>query len=297
MDRMKKDACEIGILLLVGQVFFYGITIIVICFFLLGGNMEIGQMVGADLRSLVANGVLMGIFWLIKSKRTVPMKKTGGLLFGDKEVKRVTSSRYIVVMAVSVLLWNTVISMLDHVTNHIFSVPMESNDEIPLITAVLFMAVFPALIEEFAFRKVIYGLMRQHGVFVATAFSSIMFGLMHQNIIQIVFAIGLGIICCLVYEKTGQLRWAVFIHFLNNLISVICSYISFYRNYGNVIEIITGVAGVIYFIWIWKYKEKWVEKKNIKDYNWRELACCLTRIPVFIFMVLCIGISIVTIWR
>lgn len=295
---MKKDACEIGILLLVGQMFFYGITIVVICFFLLAGNMEIGQMVGADLGSLVVNGVFMGIFWLIKSKRTVSMKKTGGLRFADKKVKRDTSSRYIVVMAVvSVFLWNAVISMLDHVTNHIFSLPMESNDEIPLITSVLLMVVFPALIEEFAFRKVIYGLMRQHGVFVATAFSSLMFGVMHQNIIQIIFAIGLGVMCCLVYEKTGQLRWAVLIHFLNNFMSVVCSYISFYQNYGNVIEIITGVVGVIYFTWIWKNKERWVEKKDVKDYNWRELACCLTRIPVLIFIVLCMGISIVTIWR
>ena len=85
-------------------------------------------------------------------------------------------------------------------------------------------AIVPAVLEEFALRGIVLGSLRKFGDTFALITSSLCFGIMHGNFEQIPFAFMAGLILGFVTIKTGSLRVAVFIHFLNNFISVAFSY-------------------------------------------------------------------------
>ena len=85
-------------------------------------------------------------------------------------------------------------------------------------------AIVPAVLEEFALRGIVLGSLRKFGDIFALITTSICFGLMHGNFEQIPFAFMAGLVLGFVTIKTGSLRVAVFIHFLNNFISVVFSY-------------------------------------------------------------------------
>lgn len=85
-------------------------------------------------------------------------------------------------------------------------------------------AIVPAVLEEFALRGIVLGSLRKFGDTFALITSSLCFGIMHGNFEQIPFAFMAGLILGFVTIKTGSLRTAIFIHFLNNFISVAFSY-------------------------------------------------------------------------
>lgn len=89
-------------------------------------------------------------------------------------------------------------------------------------------AVVPALIEEFALRGIVLGSLRKFGDTFALLATSICFGLMHANFEQIPFAFMVGLFLGFSVIKTGSLRVAIAVHFYNNLISVIITYLSEY---------------------------------------------------------------------
>lgn len=58
--------------------------------------------------------------------------------------------------------------------------------------------------------------------------SSLLFGLMHFNIMIMIFAYGIGVISCKIYDKTGEIRYSILFHAISNLFSVIFhNYITF----------------------------------------------------------------------
>lgn len=85
-------------------------------------------------------------------------------------------------------------------------------------------AIVPAVLEEFALRGIVLGSLRKFGDTFALITSSLCFGIMHGNFEQIPFAFMAGLILGFVTIKTGSLRTAIFIHFFNNFISVVFSY-------------------------------------------------------------------------
>ena len=156
---------------------------------------------------------------------------------------------------------------------------------------------FPALIEEFAFRKVIFGVMRQYGFWVAAMFSSSMFGLMHQNIIQIVFAFGMGLIFCYLYERTGSIVYCMLLHFINNGVSVALPYISGYNRYGLYIEIIVGIISfTIAILGMCYATKKEMIKRWLRNMDCERVRCCFRSVPIILYTVFCIGMSVFTIW-
>ena len=100
-------------------------------------------------------------------------------------------------------------------------------------------AIVPAVLEEFALRGIVLGSLRKFGDTFALITSSLCFGIMHGNFEQIPFAFMAGLILGFVTIKTGSLRVAVFIHFLNNFISVAFSYMrGISEGYQNLIYLI-----------------------------------------------------------
>ena len=85
-------------------------------------------------------------------------------------------------------------------------------------------AIVPALVEEFACRGIVLGLLKKHGEGFAIITSSIVFGIMHGNFEQIPFAVMVGLILGYIYVKTNSIWVSVAVHGVNNAVSVIFSY-------------------------------------------------------------------------
>lgn len=86
-------------------------------------------------------------------------------------------------------------------------------------------AIVPALVEEFACRGIVLGMLKKYGEVFAIIVSSIVFGVMHGNLDQMPFAIMVGLILGYIYVKSGSIWVSVAVHCANNAISVIFSYL------------------------------------------------------------------------
>lgn len=84
----------------------------------------------------------------------------------------------------------------------------------------------PALVEEFAFRGVVLGILKPFGNAFAVIISALLFGIMHGNFEQIPFAFTIGLALGFIRIKTDSMTICIFIHFLNNAVSVLLSYIA-----------------------------------------------------------------------
>lgn len=103
-------------------------------------------------------------------------------------------------------------------------------------------AIVPALVEEFACRGIVLGLLKKYGEGFAIITSSIVFGIMHGNFEQIPFAVMVGLILGYIYVKTGSIWVSVAVHGANNAISVIFSYLE------NVITV--NMQNLLYLVYL-----------------------------------------------
>lgn len=91
--------------------------------------------------------------------------------------------------------------------------------------AMMCIAFFPALVEEFAFRGAILGILKKRfNPKVAIIVSAICFGLVHGNLVQIPFAFLMGLTFGYIAVYTNSIWPSVIAHFLNNGISVILDF-------------------------------------------------------------------------
>ena len=81
--------------------------------------------------------------------------------------------------------------------------------------------VFPALVEEFAFRGVILNTLKKYGDIPAIVVSSLLFGLMHGNFVQLPYTFIMGLALGFVTVKTKSIYCAVGAHFINNFMAVL----------------------------------------------------------------------------
>ena len=269
---MKNDVKKIGWLLLLGQLFFQGTVFMAALAGIVLGLGDKATIIGSCIGSFLANVVVFGIFYLIRRKDfTVnpEAKVTPKIILGGFAV---------------ILMWNLVISLIDTLTANKLSIP-SSGEEIPALFGLFFIAVLPAVMEEFAFRKVIFGLTRKHGFWPSAILSSVIFGLMHQNITQGIFAFGMGIIFCYVYEKTGKIWVTMLLHFANNAISVLLSHIPVYGGYGPLIEAGLGiVSAVIFTVLLIKNRKRLPHISVPKEW--------FINVPMMLYSIICVGMAV-----
>ena len=89
-------------------------------------------------------------------------------------------------------------------------------------------AIVPAFAEELFFRGLLISNIRPYSEKGAIIISALAFGLMHQNLIQTVYATAAGLALGYVYVKTKSLWSVIIIHFANNFVSVVQSYLYYY---------------------------------------------------------------------
>ena len=110
-----------------------------------------------------------------------------------------------------------------------------------LITFIATASV-PALVEEFACRGIVLGILKKYGEGFAIITSSIVFGVMHGNFEQIPFAIIVGLILGYIYVKTNSIWICTAVHCVNNAVSVIFTYLQ------NVVTV--NMQNLLYIIYL-----------------------------------------------
>ncbi len=269
---MKNDVKKIGWLLLLGQLLFQGTVFMAAFAAILLGLGDKATIIGSCIGSFLANVVVFGIFYLIRRKD-----------FTVNPEAKVTPKIILAGFAVTIM-WNLVISLIDTLTSYKLSIP-SSGEQIPAGFGLIFIAVLPAVMEEFAFRKVIFGLTRKHGFWPAAILSSVIFGLMHQNITQGIFAFGMGIIFCYIYEKTGRIWVTMLLHFANNAMSVLLPLLPNYGGYGALIEAGLGiVSAVILAVLLIRNRKKLPHISVPKEW--------FINVPMMLYSIFCVGMAV-----
>ncbi len=107
----------------------------------------------------------------------------------------------------------------------------------------LYVALAPAVAEEFIFRGLIYHGYRQGGVRRAAVLSGFLFGLLHLNLNQFVYAFALGTVLALLLEACGSIYATMIIHFMINARSVII--LAAYKAAGSDLSELAGAQAVV----------------------------------------------------
>ncbi len=134
-------------------------------------------------------------------------------------------------------IFSTVLKNLG-ISNYEFDLNLPSGVSGFIISAIA-AAVVPALVEEFAYRGVFLGLLKEYGEGFCIIASSVMFALMHGNLSQIPFAFIVGLVLGFIRVKSGSIIPAMLLHFLNNFVSVVLSIVTEDAGYALMVGINT----------------------------------------------------------
>lgn len=138
------------------------------------------------------------------------------------------------------------------------------NRLLPFGIGVLLYVIVSPIVEELAFRWLVYGRVRRlFSPMLAVPFVSILFGAYHGNIVQGTYATLMSIAICLVYEWTGSLLSPLLFHAGANLVVYFAPYIP-----QNAAELlckpisIVVMLGVSIVILMYLYSIRFVKKRK-----------------------------------
>ena len=113
------------------------------------------------------------------------------------------------------------------------------------LLSILNIIILAPIAEEIVCRGAVYGGFRRRlGVVPSVILGGIVFGLIHFNGWISLVMMFMGMLMCVVYEKTGSLFYPIILHMINNIMSTVSMYlgIGFIISESNVVNIILFVA-------------------------------------------------------
>lgn len=146
-----------------------------------------------------------------------------GEIVDEIQVRPLAASEFLMLVLFGLLLlpvvtWLNLFSMLfsaNHVAGSLSTAGANS-----FWQNVFYIAVLPAVAEEFMFRGVFYHGFRSAGIRKAALASGLCFGLLHMNINQFIYAFVLGVIFALLVEAVGSVTASMIPHFIINCSTV-----------------------------------------------------------------------------
>ncbi|OWP84075.1 hypothetical protein BWK59_07165 [Flavobacterium davisii] len=124
--------------------------------------------------------------------------------------------------------------------------------DVILIIGALVLAPF---IEEFIFRVFLFKqLTSKYSIKFSFIFSTLLFGLIHVNLLQIFFALMIGILLSFIYYKYDNYLMNVILHSVTNLMGLIMGYIV--KNFITYQPFIFGINGLVLLFLFYRFKLK-----------------------------------------
>ncbi len=125
--------------------------------------------------------------------------------------------------------------------------------------------VFVPFIEEYIYRGVIFGSLRKFGFAFAALASALIFSFSHTGFPTMAYAFVNGFFYAFIFERTGNIKTAVFLHALNNTVNFVINDVlpaflgdgtlNVIYNAELVVLMVLALPG-IYFLFFKKYKKK-----------------------------------------
>ena len=171
-----------------------------------------------------------------------------GYISTKKETWSLVSAPYLLGSAVAILTSGFVVSSLMSLLDWIPNIMEQSFDILQSgWGGILAIAIVGPVLEELLFRGAITkALLQQYNPTKAILISALLFGVFHINPAQILPAFLIGILLAWTYYKTGSLIPCIFMHILNNSLSV---YLSIkYPEAENMDDLISGTPYLIILI-------------------------------------------------
>lgn len=157
------------------------------------------------------------------------------------------------------------------------------------------IAIMPAICEEFIFRGVICGLIKEYNKTAAIILSALAFSLVHATVQQIPFAFLMGLFLGYLYVKYDTLLIGIILHFINNFISCIFSvlygklpeetYTVLYTVYDIATVAIGTICLVIFIVRRIKERKENHEKQIAPVYGGKLLGATLSSWAMWLFIV------------
>lgn len=195
--------------------------------------------------SFASVAVPFGIMALVNKKRyTSPV-------IPNKRLKASRAFVWICFGMVCCCVCQIVVSFIVVFCQNIFGLELKSGEVtdpdsiFACIMNLIALAIIPAICEEFAMRCCSLQLLKKYGKGFGVVAVSVVFGLLHGNIVQFIFAFAIGLILGYITVQTDSIVPAVFIHALNNGMSVV----QLTLNYAVDEKTSTSVVSAIYLIW------------------------------------------------
>ncbi len=196
------------------------------------------QMLSPEISYAVLNGfewIFYLVFPFLMVKAVFPWLKREFFLFLEKPFQNLLSviKTYGLMMLSSIAL-NLILLLvfgLENSGNQSSLIELYSVQPLKVLFASL---IFAPVVEELVFRGALFSSFRKHHKLFGVLFSSFAFGLLHVyqslfagNFKDLLFLFSyalLGSFMCKAYDETGSIAGSMSLHFLNNLISVIVTF-------------------------------------------------------------------------
>ncbi|MCM1305911.1 MAG: CPBP family intramembrane metalloprotease [Bacteroides sp.] len=176
---------------------------------------------------------------------TVGRREGAKKFLGDFGVKKVKGKTALLVLPLAICMiivssgisfaWQNMLALMGYVRT---SSPTDYSSIGVLFSELVLVAVLPATFEEIAHRGLLYAGYRECG-WKFVLISALYFSLMHQNITQTGYTFFAGACMALAMYYTGSIFPGIFMHFLNNAVSVVGEYVGQnggFLSFINVIE-------------------------------------------------------------
>lgn len=213
--------------------FLASLALIVVLMFLAmasGNNFrEFIQTEFVEIVNLLFTPVVFFLIYLIYCKKTkVEVFKASDISFKLNIIKVLA---VLVIGVTSVFLISPMISLIDYGFsvlgyNPANELPYVMDNAWRLILGIIAMAVLPAICEELLFRGLIFkGLQEKFGPHASIFLSALMFTLLHGSLQQTVYQFILGVLLGYAMHYGKSIIYPMILHFVNNLIVVINSFV------------------------------------------------------------------------
>lgn len=165
------------------------------------------------------------------------------------------------------------------------------------ILSFIYIAVLPAIFEEFYVRGAVLSFSKKYGEVFAVIASALLFAAIHMNISQAIFAFLAGVIFAMLTLKTNSIVPSMLLHFLNNGYSAF--ELIFHENKVvltsiNLIYLLLIIVGIIAIIVFLVKNRKTLCKNAIKIKNDKDIIFMFKDYTLILACILVIVMSIVT---
>ena len=151
-------------------------------------------------------------------------------------------------------------------------------------------AIVVPVMEEFAFRGVLFSGLKKHGTAFAVVASALVFSFLHLDFSNVLFALIAGLVFGFLYAKTKNLWLTILIHAPNNGYAVFSSHADFFGDRGGmVLEIVFWaliVLGLVALVLLLTVKRKELfsgsqESYSVQPLRVGECVSCIVRSAMF----------------